>query len=190
MPDSETSNNEALAKLLPVLMGFAKVAERLAERFKGAVLACAVSGALAAAWLGYFAFGAWHFSPGWALAAGVALAVPSMVSGWCWSVLDDAVGLPRRIADWAGRAKLYADSAKARLQGAKEPGSRFKDLWNLGGLAVELALMGGDARDLMGIVGGTLALANPVFLFALIGSALAIGLLDLCALLAGLFFLF
>lgn len=182
----ESNTASSLAKVLPSLMGFAKVAESLALRFKGAVLFGTLTGVLAAAGLGFFCFGVWHFSALWASVVGVVLAVPAMISGWCWSVLDDAVGMPERIADWVQRAKVYAGDAKERLQGAKAAGSRFKDLWKLGGLTVDLAMMGSDARDLLGIVGGTLALTNPVFLFSLVGSAIAIAVLDGLALLAGL----
>ena len=191
MASQENSATQStLAKLVPTLIGFAKTAESLAERFKGAVLWGTVSGGLAAAWLAFFTHGVWHFSVTVALIVGVVLGVPAMILGWCGSVLDDAVGMPQRILDWAQRAKGYAGDAKARIQGAKESASRFKDLWSLGSLSVDLAMMGSDARELMGIVGGTLALTNPVFLFALIGSVLSIGLLDLLALISGLFYLF
>lgn len=190
MQSQDTSDKQALAKLVPTLMGFAKVAEGLANRFKGAVLWGTVSGGVAAVWLAFFAHSVWHASTAVTVGVGVVLAVPAMVAGWCWSVLDDAVGMPQRIADWVQRAKLYAGDAKERLQGAKPSGGRFKDLWQLGGLTVELAMMGGDARDLLGLVGGTLALTNPVFLFALVGSGLAIGLVDLGGFIAGLFYLF
>ncbi len=191
MENQEASTTQSLAKILPKLMGFARVAESLANRFKGTVLFGTASGALAAAWLAYFTHGVWHFSAAWALAVGVVLAVPALISGWCWSVLDDAVGLPQRIAEWMRRATDYAGETRERFQDKKETGGgRFKDLWQLGGLTLELAFMGGDARDLLGILGGTLALTNPIFLFALAGSAVAIGILDLGAFVAGLFYLF
>ena len=79
---------------------------------------------------------------------------------------------------------------KQRFQGEpRKEKARFKDLGQLAGLAYEVHSLGSDARDLMAILGGTLTLANPVFLFVLGGSALLIGLLDFLAVISGLVYL-
>lgn len=193
MQTSESPKTQALANLVPKLMGLATLAENLANRFKGAVLFGAGSGLLAAVWLGWFVAHAWQFSTTAAYIWGVALAVPALVAGWCWSVLDDASGMPRRILEWINRVHLYAGGARQRFQGAQEVAAekgRFKDLWQLGTMLYELRSMGEDARDLFDILKGSLALSNPLFLFALFGSGLAIGLVDTLALFGGLYYLF
>jgi hypothetical protein len=48
-------------------------------------------------------------------------------------------------------------------------------------LAYEVASMGLDAKDVVEILGGSLVLANPLFITALVVSAGAIGLMDLVA---------
>jgi hypothetical protein len=59
--------------------------------------------------------------------------------------------------------------------------TKLSDLGKLGGLAYEVASMGLDAKDVVEILGGSLVLANPLFITALVVSAGAIGLMDLVA---------
>lgn len=187
-----SSQNQALAVLLPKLMGLARLAESLANRFKTAVLVGGVTGVLAALWLGYFTVQIWQFSLTAAGITGAILVLPALIAGWCWMVLDDATGMPRRIVDWVSNAHVYVGEAKQRFQAAEKPPEkgRFKDLWQLGGLLYELNSMGADARDLYAILKGSLALSNPLFISALIGSGLAIAVVDFVAFICGLFYLF
>jgi hypothetical protein len=60
----------------------------------------------------------------------------------------------------------------------------------LGGLTYEIASMGIDATDLLGILGGTLSFTNPIFLLVLTISAGLIIMLDITAVIAGLAALF
>jgi hypothetical protein len=194
MPVAEATPAESpLARIFPKLLSFARLAESLANRFKGLVRFLALSGLLAAIWLGYFALKVWDFSVTAAAIGGGVLAVPALALGWCYSVLDEASGLPRRLWEWGGQAKNTAGELRERFRNGPPPEAgrgRFRDLRQLGGLAVELKFMGDDARELLGVFGGSLTLANPLFLFALAGAALAVGFLDLSAAVAGLFFLF
>ena len=189
MTDSAAANGK-LAALLPRLMGFARLAEGLAKRFIGVARFAALSGLLAALWLGYVTAHSFGFTLLWASIAGLVLALPGLVMGFCWYVLDEALGLPQRLAECTARLHGYAGDVKQRFQGEpRKEKARFKDLGQLAGLAYEVHSLGSDARDLMAILGGTLTLANPVFLFVLGGSALLIGLLDFLAVISGLVYL-
>lgn len=191
MNDSAAPNNNKLAALLPRLMAFARLVEGLANRFKGLAGFLALSGLGAALWLGYVTLHSFGFSLPWAAVAGGVLALPGLVMGFCWYVLDEATGLPQRLADCAVRLHGYAVDARQQFQGAPEKGrTRFRDLGKLAGLAYDVQSLGSDARDLLAILGGSLTLANPLFLFALGGSAMLIGLLNFLAVLSGLVYLF
>jgi len=67
---------------------------------------------------------------------------------------------------------------------------RLTELKGLGGLTYEIAAMGIDATDLLGILGGTLSFTNPIFLLVLAIAAGLIILLDFTALITGLVALF
>jgi hypothetical protein len=190
MENSEGPSGNSLGDALPRLMGFARLAESLANRFKGVARFLAVSGLLAAVWLAYAAAHSFGFSPIAAAIAGVAMALPALVLGWIWFVLGEASAMPRRLADWLGRAHGYAGETWQSFQGEQKPGrSRIGDLKPLAGLAYELRSMGGDARDLALTLRGALSLTNPLFLLLVAASTLAIVLLDIASVATGLSYL-
>ncbi|RQW82937.1 MAG: hypothetical protein EHM62_02820 [Methylococcus sp.] len=124
-----------------------------------------------------------------ALLLGVVLLLPGLVVGWSWYVLEEASNLPQRLTAWLGQARNYAGDVVQRLQNdpavAQKVG-KVRDLKQLGGLAFEIASMGIDSRDLLGIFGGSLSLTNPLFLLMLTISAGLIVLLDIGAVIGGL----
>jgi hypothetical protein len=105
-------------------------------------------------------------------------------------VLEEASNLPQRLTAWLGQARNYAGDVVQRLQNdpaMAQKATKVRDLKQLGGLAYEIASMGIDSRDLLGILGGSLSLTNPLFLLVLTISAGLIVLLDIGALVTGLF---
>lgn len=204
-PDLSTPTDTGkLASLLPSVFRLARLAGNLAKRLQNGVLWLCLSGFLAAAWLGWSTVAWWAFSVKAAVIAGGVLALPALLLGWCWLVLDSAAEVPERLEAWLARAREYAGDLRQRARqgspqaeagadaGADESlessRSRFSDLRRLGGLALELQFLGSDAAELLGILSGSLTLSNPLFLFALAGSAAAVVLLDLVAAVAALFF--
>jgi len=191
MPSSEPSKK--LASLLPGIFRLARIAGDLARRFQTIVLWLFLTGFLAAAWLGWSTIVWWDFSPRSAVISGTVLALPSLLLGWCWMVLDSAAEVPQRLEAWLGKAREYAGDLRQRFQPedtdtAPVARSRFSDLRRLAGLALELQFLGSDASELLGILGGALTLSNPLFLFALAGAAALVGLLDCITLIAALVF--
>lgn len=188
--EKDTSAVGPRTDLIPRLMGFARLVQGLAKRFKGAARFLSLTGLLAAVWLAFVAAHSLGFPTLAAVLAGGVLALPALVLGGVWFVLDQASTLPRRLADWLGRAHVQAGDTWQRVQGEPPPGQgRFKDLRPWLGLAYELRAMGADARDLALTLRGALALTNPLFLLAVGGSVLATVLLDVAAAVTGLLYL-
>lgn len=188
-----SASRTTLTELLPKLMGFARLIQSLANRFKGLARFLALSGLFSALLLDWLATRSWGLSVTWAVVLGVILLVPGLILGWSWYVLEEASNLPQRITQWASQAKNFAGDMVQRMQAEKpkaDSRGRLTDLKGLGGLTYEIASMGIDATDLLGILGGTLSFTNPIFLLVLTIAAGLIILLDLTALITGLVALF
>lgn len=193
MTTPDPASRPTLADLLPKLMGFARLVQNLANRFKGLARWLAISGVLSALLLDWLTVRAWDLSATWAVVLGTLLLLPGLVLGWSWYVLAEASNLPQRVAQWAGQAKHLAGGVAQRLLADKPPAEtsgRLGDLRKLGGLTYDIAAMGLDATDLMAILGGTLSFTNPVFLLVLAISAGLIVLLNLMATIMALIALF
>jgi len=190
---TQTPAGGALVELLPRLMGFARLIQSLANRFKGLARNLALTGLGSALLLDWLATRSWGLSVTWAVVLGVILLAPGLILGWSWYVLEEAGNLPQRITQWASQAKNFAGDMVQRLQAEKPAAGskgRLTDLKGLGGLTYEIASMGIDATDLLGILGGTLSFTNPIFLLVLTISAGLIIMLDITAVIAGLAALF
>lgn len=190
-PPSATGTT--LTELLPKLMGFARLIQNLANRFKGLARFLALSGLFSALLLDWLATRSWGLSVTWAVVLGVILLAPGLILGWSWYVLEEASNLPQRITQWASQAKNFAGDVVQRVQTEKPPAGstgRLTELKSLGGLTYDIAAMGIDATDLLGILGGTLSFTNPIFLLVLSIAAGLIILLDFTALITGLVALF
>lgn len=189
MATTDNGPNQKLIEFLPRIMGFARLVQNLANRFKGIARFLALTGLASALLLAWLATRAWGLSVIWSVLLGVVLLLPGLVVGWSWYVLEEAGNLPQRLTAWLGQARNYAGDVVQRLQNdpavAQKVG-KIRDLKQLGGLAFEIASMGIDSRDLLGIFGGSLSLTNPIFLLVLTISAGLIVLLDIGAVIAGL----
>lgn len=189
MATTDNGPNQKLIEFLPRIMGFARLVQNLANRFKGIARFLALTGLASALLLVWLATRSWGLSLIWSVLLGVVLLLPGLVVGWSWYVLEEAGNLPQRLTAWLGQARNYAGDVVQRLQNdpavAQKVG-KVRDLKQLGGLAFEIASMGIDSRDLLGIFGGTLSLTNPIFLLVLTISAGLIVLLDIGAVIAGL----
>lgn len=189
MDNPETRSSQGLADFLPKIMGFARMVQNFAKRFKGLARFLAISGLISALVLDWFATRAFGLSVTLAVILGVVLILPGLVLGWVWYVLEEAGNLPQRLSAWAGQARDYAGDVVQRLQGdnpSTPKVARVMDLKQLGGLAYEITAMGVDAKDLLSILGGSLSLTNPIFLLVL---AIAVGLivlLNIAAVITGL----
>ncbi len=189
MATTDNRPNPPQADFLPRLMGFARLVQGLANRFKGMARLLALTGLASALLLTWLTTRAWSLPVTWSLVLAVLLLLPGLVVGWSWYVLEEANNLPQRLTAWLGQARNYAGDVVQRLQSdpATAPrASRFSDLKQLGGLAYEIAAMGIDSRDLLSILGGSLSLSNPLFLLVLTIAAGLIVLLDIGAVIAGL----
>ena len=193
MATTDKAPNKKLLDFLPRIMGFARLVQNLANRFKGIARFLALTGLAAGLLLLWLATRAWGLSALWSVLLGGVLLLPGLVVGWSWYVLEEASNLPQRLTTWLGQAGQYAGDVVQRLQSdpATTPrASKFSDLKQLGGLAYEIASMGLDSRDLLAILGGSLSLTNPIFLLVLTIAVGLIVLLDISAVITGLFALF
>lgn len=189
MATTDKAPNKKLLDFLPRIMGFARLVQNLANRFKGIARFLALTGLASGLLLVWLATRAWGLSGLWSVLLGGVLLLPGLVVGWSWYVLEEASNLPQRLSTWLSQAGQYAGDVVQRLQSdpATAPrASKFSDLKQLGGLAYEIASMGLDSRDLLSILGGSLSLTNPIFLLVLTISAGLIVLLDIGAVIAGL----
>ena len=190
MATTDKAPNKKLLDFLPRIMGFARLVQNLANRFKGIARFLALSGLASGLLLVWLASRAWGLSALWSVLLGGVLLLPGLVVGWSWYVLEEASNLPQRLTTWLGQAGQYAGDVVQRLQSdpATAPrASKFSDLKQLGGLAYEIASMGLDSRDLLSILGGSLSLTNPIFLLVLMIAVGLIVLLDMGALICGVF---
>ena len=179
-------------KVVDHVLRFAEVLQGLSRRFKGAARNLTLSGLLAALVLDLIMRNVWTWSPTVSVIVGIFLALPAVVVGWGWYVLEEATGLPERLVSWFGGAKSYAGTVVQRVQGDNSGAapSRLSDLKALGGLAFEITSLGLDTTGLLSILGGALSVTNPLYLLVL---TLAVGLivvLDISAVIAGLAVLF
>lgn len=189
MENPGTRSSQGLADFLPKIMGFARMVQNLAKRFTGLARFLTISGLISALVLDWFVTRAFGLSVTLAVILGVILILPGLMLGWVWYVLEEAGNLPQRLSAWGGQAREYAGDVVQRLQGDGPPAqktARVADLKQLGGLAYEITAMGVDAKDLLSILGGSLSLANPVFLLVLAIAAGLIALLNIAAVITGL----
>lgn len=189
MATTEKAPNQKLIDFLPRIMGFARLVQNLANRFKGVARFLTLSGLASALLLAWLATRAWGLSVTWSVLLGVILLLPGLVVGWSWYVLEEASNLPQRLTAWVGQARNYAGDVVQRLQtdpAVAQKVGKLRDLKQLGGLAYEVASMGMDSRDLLSILGGSLSLTNPIFLLVLTIAAGLIVLLDIVAAITGL----
>jgi hypothetical protein len=175
-------------------MGVARLADGLARRFKGLVGLGVVTGLLSAAWLGYLALRGFGWSLTVAAIAGSVLALPAAVLGWLWILLDEVAGMPRRVGEWIARIKEAPAAAEpavaAQTQAAgQQTRPRLLDMRKLGGLAVEMASMGWDVKEVFGSGGSLMVLTNPVSLIVFGIAAVVVAILDFGAIIAGLIYL-
>lgn len=194
------SENDAIGEapdrrkvLVEHLLRFADILQGLSGRFKGVARSLTLAGVLGALILDFLMKSAWGW--GWTATsvAGVILLLPAMVIGWGWYVLEEATGLPQRILNWLSGAKEYAGTVVQRnLSAEARPaqGGRLSDLKSVGGLAVEIASLGMDASGLLGILGGSLSVTNPLYLLAVTVSVCLIGFMDIVAVIWGFLRLF
>ena len=190
MATTDNGPHQKLIEFLPRIMGFARLVQNLANRFKGMARFLALTGLASALLLVWLATHAWSLSVTWSVLLGVVLLLPGLVVGWSWYVLEEASNLPQRLTAWLGQARNYAGDVVQRLQNdpaVTEKVGKVRDLKQLGGLAFEIASMGIDSRDLLGILGGSLSLTNPIFLLVLTIAAGLIVLLDVGALICSVF---
>lgn len=193
MATTDKAPNKTLLDFLPRIMGFARLVQNLANRFKGIARFLALTGLASALLLVWLATRAWGLSVIWSVLLGVVLLLPGLVVGWSWYVLEEASNLPQRLTSWLSQAGQYAGDVVQRLQtdpGVAQKVGKLRDLKQLGGLAYEIASMGIDSRDLLSILGGSLSLTNPIFLLVLTIAAGLIVLLDISALIFGVVAIF
>jgi hypothetical protein len=188
MSTTDTTENQdsRRQKVVDHVLRFAEVLHGLSQRFKGVARNLTLSGLAAALVLDLVMRHAWAWSPTVSLIVGVFLALPALVVGWGWYVLEEATGLPERLVNWFGGAKSYAGTVVQRVQGEStgEAPSRLSDLKALGGLAIEITSLGLDTSGLLSILGGALSVTNPIYLLILSISLGLVGLLDLLAIIA------
>jgi hypothetical protein len=191
-PDPIENQDPRRQKVVDHVLRFAEVLQGLSQRFKGVARNLTLSGLAAALVLDLVMRNAWAWSPTVSLIVGVFLALPALVVGWGWYVLEEATGLPERLVHWFGGAKSYAGTVVQRVQGEQtgEVPSRLSDLKALGGLAFEITSLGLDTTGLLSILGGALSVTNPIYLLVLGIAVGLIVLLDISAVIAGLAALF
>jgi hypothetical protein len=175
--------------LVEHLLRFADILQGLSGRFKGVARNLTLAGLLGALILDLLMKSTWGWGWTTTTVVGVILILPALVIGWGWYVLEEATGLPQRILNWLSGAKEYAGTVVQRNFNAETPSaqtSRLSDLKSVGGLAVEIASLGMDASGLLGILGGSLSVTNPIYLLAVTVSVALIGLLDVVAVIWGM----
>ena len=182
----ETGVKKPLPKKL--LEGVALLS-RIARRFKGIASLLSLSGVIATLFLDYQLGRHFGLSSVWFWLIALPIMLPTLLWGWFWYLLDLAINLPERMNTWLKSAKEYSGELIQRVNATEREteSTKLSDLGKLGGLAYEVASMGLDAKDVVEILGGSLMLANPLFVTALIVSAGLIGLMDLVTLIWVLF---
>ena len=183
---SETGVKKPLPKKL--LEGVALLS-RIARRFKGIASLLSLSGVIATLFLDYQLGRHFGLTSVWFWLIALPIMLPTLLWGWFWYLLDLAINLPERMNTWLKSAKEYSGELIQRVNATEREteSTKLSDLGKLGGLAYEVASMGLDAKDVVEILGGSLMLANPLFVTALIVSAGLIGLMDLVTLIWVLF---
>jgi hypothetical protein len=174
---------ESVAKkpLPKQLFEFVALLSRIARRFKGVASLLTLTGVMATLFLDYQLGRHFGLASVWFWLIAVPLLLPTLLWGWFWYLLDLAINLPERMNAWLKSAKAYSGELVQRVTSTDTESTKLSDLGKLGGLAYEVASMGLDAKDVVEILGGSLVLANPLFITALVVSAGAIGLMDLVA---------
>lgn len=180
------------------------VSESLLERLLNAVqmpVRIAQYGLGAVQWLflGHFACATWFVifvwrqlhPPLWLLAiAALGIAIPTLISGQLYLVLQEICGLKDEVAALLSSAKTTAlqsqfFQATDPSTKAAKPSKRFKftDLFSIGGQLLEIKSIADELLGLTSVTGSMMLLANPLFLIA---TGLAIAAFPVAVVIAGI----
>lgn len=186
---SQTGETGVKKPLPKKLLECVALLSRIARKFKGIASLLSLSGVIATLFLDYQLGRHFGLSSVWFWLIALPIMLPTLLWGWFWYLLDLAINLPERMNTWLKSAKEYSGELIQRVNATEleTESTKLSDLGKLGGLAYEVASMGLDAKDVVEILGGSLMLANPLFVTALIVSAGLIGLMDLVTLIWVLF---
>ena len=97
------------------------------------------------------------------------------------------IGLPQRVIDCAtalaGKAVEYRQLYDSRGEAsAAPPRPKFRELWRTGKSLLEIKALGGEGKQIVSLVAGTLVFANPAFAIVLAGAAgTTVGLVGIAA---------
>lgn len=181
-----------LAALLEKLFQLARMAEALARRTINWVRNLALAGLLTAAWLAYDFMEDFTLSMLQALPLLLLFALPSLLLGKLYFVLQETLDLPARLNEsvtkimgksmdiWQQARQFQAQATATDLK------PRFSDLRGLGKVLFELRSYGEEASGIVTVMHETLILSNPLSLISLVASAVFIGLEIFLSLVIGL----
>lgn len=156
-------------------------------------------GAVQWLFLGHFACAIWFViliwqqlhPPLWLLAiASVGIAIPTLISGQLYLILQQISGLTDQITTLLSSAKTTAlksqffQASESSEKTAKPPKRfQFTDLFSLGGQLMEIKSIADELLGLTSLSGSMMLLANPLFLIA---TGLAIATLPIAVIMAGI----
>jgi hypothetical protein len=173
------------------LLAAARIAEAVAERHAGRLGTFALLGVLAAAWLTWRLASYFELS---LISAGLTLfawTLPALVLAKLQAMLRGAIGLPQRLVGTLAelQGKYHDFRQLAEQPPAVRARPKLSELRKLGRAMLEIRSLGKRARGLVAEVGGSIAIANPLFLIVLLVSMLAVGAVTAIAALSALIYL-
>lgn len=184
--------NAALQKALP----FATAADALARRIVGKVRALALIGSLAALGVTFACADTFDWKLPAALVTFALLIVPAAILWKLHGTLLNAVGLPQRLGETAGRLLGKTSELKRFYDGRPDAGGTdaprpgFRQIWRTGKGVFEAKWLDEKVQAIAADVAGAAVVANPVFAILLTGaSAVTIALSGLACVI-GLAYLF
>ena len=164
-------------------LAVARTAEAVALRSVNKVRLLFLIGIVAAVWLTYYVAHTFELtvvSASWVL---LLFALPPLVLGKLYGTLRRTIGLPQRLRERIesikGRTAELGDRVKTSMASeSADKAVKFSNLWRQGRVLVELKAFGGEAHEIVSVLGEALILANPVFgVVLLVATAVTLSLL-------------
>lgn len=176
-----------LSSALDKLFRLAQLAEAIAKRNIARVRLLLGVGLAAAALLSYEVWRAFAPSAFIIVPLSLMFSLPSLLLGYVYVTLDDALGLPRRLVETASKAKqtgvdIHSQFSAPRPQTANGGVlAALSDLRELGKSILALKAFGEEFADILSLAKGILRIANPLFFAALVFSVATIGIEGIAA---------
>jgi hypothetical protein len=161
----------------------ARTAEAVAVRSVKKVQLLFFTSIVSAIWLTYYVAHTFELTLASAFWVLLVFALPPLLLGKLYGTLRRTIGLPQRLCERIDKLKGKTTELGSKLKTSvsSEPAhkaAKLSELWRQGKVLLEVKSLGGEAQEIVTVLGEALVLANPVFaVLLLVSTAVTLSLL-------------